>query len=370
MSLWELDEFAPPQLLGFVRSLEVPPQFMGTKWLPDVTIGDLEFEYVLGSFRRPVMATVMGWDAEAPLHARKGQGARVSGELPPIKRKSRIGEKQIIRFLQPRAGTADQLDAVKSVYVDVAELFDTVQTRVEWLRLQALSEDKVVYNEDGVIFSFDFGIDDTFQIDLVTQTNGAGTDVNAQYTTVWTDLANSNPVLDLMKICDTVQTKTGVRPVEAVFSQQVINLFANNTQMRQMIRGTNAPAAVLTPGEIQTLFSLYNLPSLTAYDVVVSDEQDDGSLVDLRPLAVNKGFLVPAGWSTGVSGSTARNCTLWGPTAESRKLLGTPLASQAPGIYAATYNTDEPPAEYTKVAGVAFPSMPGANVLAQMKVMA
>jgi hypothetical protein len=179
MALWELDEFAPPQLLGFVRSLSVPSTFMGARWLPDQTISDLEFQYVLGSFRRPVMATVMGWDAEAPLHARQGAGARVSGELPPIKRKSRIGEKQIIRFLQPRAGTPDQLDAVRSVYVDVAELFDTVQARVEWLRLQALSEDKVVYNEDGVIFSFDFGIDDTFQIDLVTQTNGAGTDVNA-----------------------------------------------------------------------------------------------------------------------------------------------------------------------------------------------
>jgi hypothetical protein len=370
MALWELDEFAPPQLLGFVRSLSVPSTFAGSRWLPDSTISDLEFQYVLGSFRRPVMATVMGWDAEAPLHARQGAGARVSGELPPIKRKSRIGEKQIIRFLQPRAGTPDQLDAVRSVYVDVAELFDTVQARVEWLRLQALSEDKVVYNEDGVIFSFDFGIDDTFQIDLTTQTNGAGTDVNALYSTVWTDLANSNPVLDLLKICDVVQAKTGQRPVEAVFSQQVINLFAGNVAMRNMIRGTNAPAAILTPGEIQTLFTLYGLPTITPYDVIVSQEQPDGSLVDVRPLNPAKGFLLPAGWASGIGGSTATNSTLWGPTAESRKLLGTPLASQAPGIYAATYNTDEPPAEYTKVAAVAFPSMPGANVLAQMKVTA
>ena len=72
-----------------------------------------------------------------------------------------------------------------------------------------------------------------------------------------------------------------------------------------------------------------------------------------------KAFMIPAG---GVGE------TLWGPTAESRNLIGTPLASQAPGIIAVTYGTEEPPAEWVKAAAVAFPTMPNAHLLAQAKL--
>ena len=85
MALWELDEFQGPQFLGFVRNVPTPPGFMGQRWLPDQTTFDLEFEYILGAWRRPVMAHVVGWDSEAPIHGRPALGQKVSGELPPIR---------------------------------------------------------------------------------------------------------------------------------------------------------------------------------------------------------------------------------------------------------------------------------------------
>ena len=363
MALWELDEFKPPTFLGFVRSVPTPNAFLGTRWLPDQVIDDLEFEYVLGANRRPVMAHVMGFDSEAPIHGRPGAGASVRGELPPIKRKSKIGEKEIIRFLAPRAGTRDQQAAVDAVFTGTVDLLDAIQARVEWLRMQALSEDKVVYDEAGVKFSFDFGLDDTFQIDMTTETNGAGTSVSADYSTVWTDLTNANPVEDLLKICDTIETKTGRRPVDFVCSRKASNLILGNAKVRDMIRGTGAPSTILTSGEVQTLFDLYNLPAISTYDVVVQNENADGSYSDVRPMAENKSFLLPAGFNVG-------NRTLWGPTAESRVLFGTTLSGQAPGIWAETYGTTEPPAEWTKAAAVAFPSMPEANTIGQMKLFA
>lgn len=369
MALWELEEFKPPVFLGYVRAVPPPNAFTGTRWLPNDTISDLEFEYVLGSFNRPVMAHIMGFDSEAPIHGRPGVGSTVRGELPPIKRKKKISEKEIIRFLAPRAGMRDQQEAIDAVYNDTDALLDAVQARVEWLRMQALSEDTVVYDESGVVFEFDFGLDDDFQIDLVTQTDGDGTNVAADYSTVWTDLANSNPVLDLQAICNTIQAKTGRRPVEFVCSQKASNLLLNNAAIRTMVRGAGAPATILTRGEIQTLFDLYDLPTLVTYDVIVQSEQADGTYVDVRPMAENKSFLVPAGFAAGAPGSPG-NKTLWGPTAESRVLYGTPLAGQAPGIWAETYGTTEPPSEWTKVAATAFPSMPEANHIGQMKLFA
>lgn len=130
MALWELEEFKPKQFLGFVRSVPQPNTFLGTRWLPNQNVFDLAFEYVLGANRRPVMAHVLGYDSEAPIHGRPGVGAKVSGELPPIKRKSRIGEKEIIRFMAPRAGTPDVQLAIDSVYQGTADLLDAVQARV------------------------------------------------------------------------------------------------------------------------------------------------------------------------------------------------------------------------------------------------
>ncbi len=135
----------------------------------------------------------------------------------------------------------------------------------------------------------------------------------------------------------------------------------NNVAIRNLIRGSAAPAAVLTRGELDTVFSLYGLPTIETYDVKVRAEQADGTYVDVRPMAENKAFLLPPG-SVGE--------TLWGPTAESRNLIGTPLQSQAPGIYASTYGKDEPPSEWIKAVAVAFPSLPNVHLLGQITVAA
>jgi hypothetical protein len=362
MALWELDEFAPPVFLGFVRSVPPPAPFRGTRWLPDRTVSDLEFEYILGANRLPVMAHVMGFDSEAPLHGRPGAASRVTGELTPIKRKARIGEKTIIRFLAPRAGLPDQAEAVSQVYSTTGDLLDAIQARMEWLRMQALSEDKVVYDDSGVKFSFDYGIDDTLQIDLSNETNGAGTSVAAAYSTVWTDTANSDPVSDMATLNNALIAKQGVGLGEVVVSSLALPYLYRNDKLRTAIRGAGAPTAPLAAAEVNLLLQINGLPPISTYDVIVKSEQADGSYVDVRPMATNKLFGVPSSISVGE--------TLWGPTAESRVLYGTPLAGRAPGIWAETYGTTEPPSEWTKAAAVAFPSMPQANQLVQMKIAA
>lgn len=362
MALWELDEFAPPVFLGFVRTMPPPNAFRGERWLPNQTISDLEFEYVLGSYNRPVMAHVMGFDSEAPLHGRPGSAARVTGELPPIKRKARIGEKAIIRFLTPRVGTTDQAEAVRTVYTTTTDLLDTIQARVEWLRMQALSEDTIVYNEAGVKFAFDFGLDDEFQIDLTTEQDGDGNSVSSEFSTVWSDHTNADPIADMAALQLRVQNKWGVSLAEFVMSATKLPDLYMNAKMRGEIRGTGAPTAPLTPAEVQTLFSIHNLPPVSTYDVVVQQEDEYGAYADVRPMAKNKLFGVPEGGAVGN--------TLWGPTAESRVLYGTSLAGAAPGIWAETYGTTEPPSEWVKAAAVAFPSMPRANQLVQMTITA
>lgn len=358
MALWELEAFAPPNMLGFVRNIVPPQTYRGEEFLPSTTTDDVEYEYIIGQNDRPVMATIVGWDSEAPIASYREKGERLQGELPPIKRKTRISEKEIIRFLQPRAGTTDQQRAIRAVYDRTARLVDGILARKEWLQMQALSEDTVLYNEAGVMISFDFGVPTNQQINLVTQKDGAGTALpTGKFGGTWDDQANAKPITDLMAI-NQDRIDKGLAPfTRMVCSQKYISSLYNNAQVKAFTYDTTAPNRPLTLAEIQATFARYGIPVPTPYDTTLDTENADGSLTTVRAMAQNKAFLL-----TGVNPGN----TLIGPTAESRILVGTPYSQVRSGIWANTYNTDEPPAEWVKAVGVLFPTMPNIQDLAQM----
>jgi hypothetical protein len=359
MTLWELEALAPPALLGFVRDLLPPPTYRGNEFLPPVTVDDVEIEYLLGSRQKPVMAQIISWDSEAPIGSKRGVAEKVQMELPPIKRKERISEKELLRFLQPRAGTSDQRQVLSSVYDMTARLVLNIQARVEWLQMQALSEDVVTYDEAGIIMQFDYGITGAQQIDLATQTDGTGADVSADYGPVWTDHTNSTPVSDLMVLCRKVQQLTGRRPRTMVLSPEAFDHLLLNAQIKGFIFETTAPNRPLIPEEVNQVMRRYDLPTFTTYDELLAAENEDGTTTEIRPMAVNKSFLLP---------DLNVGNTLWGPTAESRILIGTPYQNVRAGIWANTYGMDEPPSEWVKAVGVTFPSMPDVHFLSQMKL--
>jgi hypothetical protein len=367
MALWELEAFRPAQLLGFIRSLPDPEDFHAESWLPDRTIDQLKFSYILGANRKRVMASIMAFDSEAPIHGRPGLGDQVEGELPPIKRKAMIDESEILRVITPRTGTNDVQTAIDSVYNLLADLKETVQSRVEWLRVQGLTEDTLVYDEGGAQFIFDFGYNDLFQISLGatagTAVNGGGV-TEAQFGPYWDNYALSTPIDDLQILCQRIRIATGGTLARTVMSETQLQNIYRSQKTREMIRGVGAGAAttLVTPSELNAVLAQYNIPPIETYDVVIQKENADGTYSDVRPMRVNAVTVMPAPADLGN--------TLWGPTAESRVVYGTPLQGEAPGIWAGTYATEEPPAEWTKVAATSFPSIPGANRVGQMKVTA
>lgn len=356
-AIWQLEELQPPLLLPYVRALLPPQSYRGSTWLPDRLHGDVEYQYVIGARNTPVMAHIMGWDSEAPIAGREAQGRKVFGELPPIKRKRRISEKEILRFMTPRLGTTDQQDALRQLMGSIANLVASVQARVEWLRMQALSEDVVIYDEGGVKIQFDYGLTDTYQIDLVTQTDGSGASVAADYGPVWSDVANATPVTDLRHLCGRIEDETGQRPQTLVCSRKYAEYLLDNEQVKGWIYQTTAPDRPLLPGEVQGLFSRYDLPNIVTYDVTVQAEAHDGSVSTVRPMRQNAAVLLP---------SSPVGNTLWGPTAESRALIGSQYQQMATGLWASTYGVDEPPGEWSKVCAVSFPTMPDAHLIGQM----
>jgi hypothetical protein len=160
-----------------------------------------------------------------------------------------------------------------------------------------------------------------------------------------------------MHLCDKMQDETGQRPRTFLCSRKYASYLVDNASIKGWIYPTNAPDRPLLPGEVQGLFTRYDLPDIVTYDVTVNAEAHDGTVSTVRPMRQNAAVLLPQG-SVGN--------TLWGPTAESRALIGTQYSQMAPGLWASTYGVDEPPGEWSKVVAVAFPTMPDAHLLGQM----
>lgn len=357
--LAEIEEFQPPVLLGFIRELLPPQPYLGNTLLPREDTIDLEYEYILGAQRKPVMAQIVSWDVESPLAARRAELGKVQGELPPIKRKSRISEKEILRFLSPRRGTSDQQDFIEQIYQDMADHVLSVLARVEWLQMQALTAPTVTYNEGGIIVNFDFGIRMDQRYDLTTGTDAAGTDLSADLGPAWTDTANSTPFSDIQFVVKRKQNRTGRRSTRMLISQKYWDNILLSAQVKGMIFETTAPNRPLFPSEVLTLFTQFNLPTPIVYDTVLQAQNADGTTADVRAMAENQVTFLD---------SVDPGNTLWGPTAESKVLIGTPYTQQRPGLWGAVYETDEPPAQWTKVAATTFPTLPGAEDIIQMKV--
>lgn len=358
MALWDLEEFQPPRLLPWVRMQPVPANFMAQRWLPFLETDDLDFEYIKGAQNKTVMAHVMGYDSEAPIAGRQAGGSRVTGQLPPIKRKSRIGEKEVIKFLTPRVGSADAANAINQTYRDMADLINSIYARVEWLSIKSLSEQTVKYDEADVIFEFDFGLNKDFLIDGVTKQNANGETVDFLGGS-WENHATSTPVTDLAKQAQYIRRVTGQYPAEFVIDSDSIEHAKASEELRLLARGENGLPGILTQDEIDSVFRRYQIPTLVAYDAFVSKEQEDGTIVDEQVLTPGRGFFTP---------SRPVGNVLWGPTAESQVLIGTALQAQASGIFVNTYATNEPVAQWIKAAAIAFPTMPNAHVIGQFKV--
>jgi len=365
MALWELEELQNPEFLGFIRSIPVPQEFQTGQAvggiLPAQTTSTLEYEYILGAQGVQVqaaMAHVMGWDSEAPIAGRlpyrTPPDAVVRGELPPIKRKAKLSEKEIIKFKQPRPGTSDREDVLNYVYDLATDLVTGVQSRVEWLGMQAISEDVVVINSEGVDVAVDFGIPTTQQYNVSTD------DGTAKFW--WNDQTNSNPVTDLDYICNQFEIVHGFRPGKMIADTTTELVLLQNNNLRELVRGPGAPTIRLTEDELNALFQIYQLPTVIPYNVWLYEEGHDGSLNAVRPMNRNKAVLLPPD-EVGPVGNV-----LYGPTAESRTIPGVAYTQYAPGIVGTVYGEDEPPAEYVKVAAVAFPTLPGAQYIVQMRV--
>lgn len=327
------DYITPAELTGYARTaLADQPvnQAQLAQWLPNRDVNDLSFRFTRGAGGLTQAAEYRAYDAEAPIGSRPGV-TRVSGELPPISRKIRLGEYDRLR---QRALGADQ--AIRTAILSDAEnMTRSVAARIEKARGDALVTGSVTIAENGVIATVDFG-------------RAAGHTVNAN--TLWSDLVNSKPVDDLDSWSGTYSDTNGVAPGAIVMSKRLFGFLARNAQVKNVASAGGITPSIVSSSTVRDVLDAYDLPP-----IYIIDSKILIGTTATRIIPDNRVLLLPAPGDDGNPEGTDLGATQWGTTSESLEPEYGLTGGAEPGIVAGSYKDNDPVAIWTKSAAISIP---------------
>lgn len=338
--LLNTDYVDPAELTGYGRAalqdLEIN-RFTLSRWLPHRPIDDLMFRFTAGGEGLAEAATFRAYDAEAPIAARPGV-TRVTGELPPISRKIRLGEYDRLRNAR---ATDDRIR--EALLDDTTRMARAVAARFELARGEALVSGQLALSENGVVATVDFG-------------RAAGHTVTAA--TLWSTVATATPVVDMLSWQQTYIDANGEPPGAAVTSTRVISFLLQNAEVRGLLAANGVTPSVASATGLNTVVQAYGLPPIVAYDARVSVAG-----AGQRVIADDKFLFLPAPVEPTSVDGTDLGAVLLGTTAEALELgYGLAPGVEQPGLVVGTYDTQDPVALWTKAAAIGLPVLANPNL--------
>lgn len=329
--LLNADYIEPVELTGYVREaqLNLPDnQFQLARWLPNRAIDDLEYRFTRGGEGLIEAATFRAYDAESPIGHRPGL-TRVSGELPPISRKIRLGEYDRLRLRQ-----ADD-NIREGILTDAERMTRAVSARMELARGDALVNGSITISENGVVATVTFG-------------RTSGHTVSAA--TPWSTIATATPLADMLSWQQTYITTNGVAPGAMVMSTTVLTYMLRNAEIRALVGSTLGSPSRVSQAALRGILDDHGLPPW-----YIVDEQINVNGSATRPIPVDKFLFLPAPVDPDAFDGTELGAALWGTTAESLDPRYGLAEGERPGIVAGAYSTEDPIAIWTKAAGIGLP---------------
>lgn len=341
-----IEQLRTPTLLNYVRQLP-QPGYLGAELFPEREVNELSYKYLVGANSMPVMASVIPFDAEAPVISRMQPITVIQGEIPPIKAKMRLDERTMHLLLSPRPGTSDFEDAITSIYDDVRAVVAAVEARIEYLRFQALSTGRIdiADPESGVRLAADYGLDPSQKV-VCDGVSGRPAP--------WSDATNRRILDNIQAWTDYMESFSGVRPTRALTSRKVLSYMLNDASIRDAFWNAQNSRRPITADDLATVLDRMDLPEIIVYEARARVQNADGSYSTVRFLPDNLFILLPP---------DELGNTLYAPTVEALRAIrdGRVTAGDARRIFVEVWETGEPPAHWTKAASLAFITMPRAN---------
>lgn len=330
--LLSTDYIAPQDLTGYVRAALADREqnrFSLNRFLPNRVVDDLSYRFLRGGGGLTEAATFRSYDAESSIAGREGV-QRVMGELPPISRKIRLGEYDSLRQRRLDGAIRGQIMS------DAVNMVRSVAARIELARGQALATGVVSINEDGLTVEADFGRDPSHTVGSATPWSDPDADILAELIT-WRDL---------------YEATNGVMPGAIVTSRAVVGRMIRNGEFRELVSTLAGTPSIVSEAALQAALSAHGLPPITVYSAQVSVNGTAQRVIDEDLL-----LMLPAAVDADAFEDTELGGTFWGTTAEALDPSFDISESEAPGIVAGSYRTEDPVAVWTKAAAISLPVM-------------
>lgn len=293
----------------------------------------LEIRMIKGANNLPVSASIHAFDTETEIDQREGTGYDIA-ELALIKRKRKLSEKEIIRLEQPR-NDAEEREAVQRIYNDVDDLQDSVLTRAEAMRGEALSTGKLVINENGYKAEIDYAVP-----------------ANHKSTFTWSD-GTSDILLNMDSAVNRIVSDTGFTPTRALTSKRNLNILLRDEKIRKAVFGVNSDR-LLSRQELNSFLQTQGLPQVAIYDAKYRVLTAKGTYATKRYFTESAYVFMPDG---------NMGETLFGLTAEELELRKKPDVELAEigNVVIEQYATYDPVAKWIKAVATALVTFPCAD---------
>lgn len=326
-----IDElFNTKELLNYYR-VKKQPAMLGDTLFPARKIQDIKFDMITGANGLPVSASIHAFDTETELASREvlQKGA---AELALIKRKIAIGERDIIAINNPRMDS-EQKALVMELFKDGDKMVESVQTRIEAMRMELLSSGKIAINENKVAITLDYKVP-----------------VGNKKSFNWSDASTAKPLEDIKTLADAVEDASGTKPTRILTSSKVLNKILACESVKKAIFGVNFDK-IATRKDLNSLLESMELPQVAVYNAKYKVQGSNGKYTTKRYFPEN---------ILSMFAENALGETIFGLTAEEIELLGSNKMEEAKmvgNIFVGVEKEGDPVRRYTKAVATALPTL-------------
>ena len=320
------------ELIDYTKTRTPKPKILEELY-PSRKTEALEIKMIRGANNLPVSASIHAFDTEAEIDQRETAGYDVA-ELALIKRKRKLSEKEIIYIGQPRNDVEEQ-QAIDKIYNNVDTLQDSVLTRVEAMRGEALATGKLIINENGYKASIDYGVP---------------TEHKKSFS--WSS-GTPNILGDIDTAVDKIVDDTGFTPTRILTSKKNLNIMLKDETIRKAIFGVNSDR-LLSRKELNTFLKSLDLPQIATYDAKFRILSTKGKYITKRYFPESAFAFIPDG---------ELGETLYGLTAEELELRKKPDVdiTEIGNVIIEQYATNDPVAKWIKAVATSLVTFPCAD---------
>lgn len=316
--------------IDFSQNFAITRNYMGDRLFPDQKTQNLEIEYyrLTDGQQLPTAAFVHAFDTEAVIGTRKPI-EKVTMEKLLIKEKLNQSEK--VRLYLNSGASQDAI--VQLIFDDAANLAESVKTRTEVAKMEALTTGEMIVKENHLNFKVSYGVPNS-----------------NKKTFTWTD-EEADVLADIQDMVDTAKD-SGHTVNKAITSTAIVTVLRKNKGVQTAIYGANGVGTFLSLGHINQLMS-----DMFGFTIEINDDRykvqkANGSYDTKRYIDSGK-FVLCQTNSAGAFGAG-----LWGVTPEEEEQGNWTAKSQDQYITITQWKTPDPTTVWTKASGVFIPVIP------------